>query len=566
MSKSTVRHTPNESGVKHRNYVWYNDKSREFLESDEGYLLKGQTIYDRIQVICDTAEKILKRPGYSEKLQGYIARGFYSLSTPILTNFGTDRGLPISCFGSYIEDTMESILQTQAEVGMMTKMGGGTSAFFGNLRERGADVKNNGKSSGSVHFMQLFEKQVNVISQGSARRGSFCGYLPIDHPDILEFLGIRSEGHPIQHFNFGVCVPDDWMHAMIGGDKEKRIVWAKMLEARKNKSFPFIFFTDTVNNNTVDVYKSLGLNISHSNLCTEICLPDSFDESFVCDLASMNILHYDEWKDTDAVETLVLLLDAVMTEFIEKGKNVKFLERAVKFAKRHRALGIGWIGWHSYLQSKMIPYESLKAKAINVEVAKTIQSQAWAASKKMAEEYGEPGILEGWGRRHTTLTSIAPTQSSSWIFGQMSASAEPWLANIQIKDLAKGKYTIRNPFLVKLLEEKGKNTDPVWMDILKHTGSVQHLDFLSDLEKDVFKTYQEISPREALIQAAGRQRYIDQSQSLNLFIHPNTPTKDLNALFIEAWEMGIKTLYYQYSVNAAQEFSRELLACRSCEG
>lgn len=364
-------------------YIWYTDLSKEFLERD--YLLEGQTLDERVDIICNRAEELLNKPGFAKRFKDNIKKGWYSLSSPIWSNFGTDRGLPISCFGSYCSDSMSSISYTHAEVMMMTKNGGGTSGFFGNLRGRGEEIKNNGKSSGAVHFMQLFDKLISVISQGSSRRGNFAAYLPIDHKDIMEFLELRSEGNPIQDLSFGICVPDYWMQEMIDGDVEKRKIWARVLEVRANTGYPYIFFTDTVNRNTVDVYKNKGMKITHSNLCAEILQPDSDEESFVCDLSSMNILHYDGWKDTDAVELLTYFLDAVMTEFIEKAKKIKFMERAVRFAERHRALGIGWLGWHSYLQENMISFESMKAKYVNIEVAKNIKEKAYAASVKLVQ-------------------------------------------------------------------------------------------------------------------------------------------------------------------------------------
>lgn len=545
-------------------YIWLNEFSQQFLDRD--YLSPGESVDTRVDIICKTAERILNKPGYAARLKKVVQKGWCSLSTPIWTNFGTDRGLPISCFGSQIDDSMESILYTQAEVGMMTKGGGGTSAYFGNLRPRGATIRGNGESSGSVHFVQLFESLINIVSQGKTRRGNVAPYLPIDHKDVLEFLAIRSEGNPLQDVSPGICVPDYWMREMIDGDKDKRKIWAKVLESRMNSGYPYIFFTDTVNRNTVDVYKDLGMKITHSNLCTEIFLPDSSDESFVCDLSSVNALYYDEWKDTDAVEVVAYLLDAVMTEFIEKAKKIKFMDRAVRFAERHRALGIGILGWHSYLQSKMIPFESMMAKNLNVEIIKNLKTAAYAASAKLAVEYGEPELLKGYKRRNTTLLAIAPTKSSAFILGQVSESTEPHRANIFIKDLQKGKYTVKNIHLQALLKSLGKDTPETWDSILKHKGSVQHLDFLSENEKNVFKTFIEISPRELIIQASQRQKFLDQGQSLNLMIHPSTPIKDLNALMVEAWELGLKSLYYQINVNAAQEFSRKILtSCASCE-
>ena len=545
-------------------YRWLTELSRIFLERD--YLVEGQTVDQRVDEICNTAEKLLNKPGFAAKFKENFQKGWYSLSTPIWTNFGNERGLPISCFGSTIGDSMESIAYTWAEVAMMTKYGGGTSATFGNLRPRGASIRDNGESSGAVHFMQAFENLIQFVSQGSTRRGNFAAYLPIDHADIMEFLQIRTEGFPIQDLSFGVCVPDYWMEEMINGDADKRKVWAKVLEMRANFGYPYITFIDNANNNTVDCYKDKGMKITHSNLCNEIYLFDSEDESFVCDLSSMNILYYDEWKDTDAVELIVYLLDAVMTEFIEKAKKIKFMERAVKFAERHRALGVGWLGWHSYLQSKMVPWESMEAKFHNTQIAKNIKDAAYKASAKLAEEYGEPEVCKGYGRRNTTLLAIAPTKSSAFILGQVSEGIEPHRTNYYIKDLQKGKFTVKNHELEALLESKGKNTDEVWKSILMNAGSVQHLDFLTENEKNVFKTFAEISPMEIVIQAGQRQKYIDQGQSLNLMIHPSVPTKDVNTLLVEAWKMGIKGFYYQISINAAQNFARSILTCASCEG
>ncbi len=542
-------------------YIWLTELSQKFLERD--YLKKGQTVDERVTEICLNAEKILDKEGFAEKFKENIKKGWYSLSTPVWTNFGSERGLPISCFGSCIDDSMESILSGGAEVGVMTQKGGGTSGFFGELRPRGSIIRDNGESYGAVHFVQYFDGLMNIVSQGSTRRGSFAAYLPIEHKDIMEFLTIRSEGSSIQDAQFGVTITDKWMNEMIEGDAEKRKTWAEILKSRANTGFPYLVFIDNANKNTVDVYKKYKKKIVQSNLCTEIFLPNDNEESFVCCLSSMNILHYDAWKNSDAVELMVQFLDAVMSEFIEKAKKLKFMERAVKFAENNRAIGIGWLGWHSYLQSKMIPWESDEATIINMEVAKLVKKKAYAESKRMAVEYGEPLGFPGIGRRHTTLLAIAPTKSSAFIIGQVSEGIEPHRANYYIKDLAKGKFSIKNEHLLTLLEERGRNTDDVWEVILRNAGSVQSLDFLSDREKAVFKTFREISPQYIVSQAADRQMYIDQGQSLNLIISPTTPIKEVNKLYIDAWKLGVKSFYYQISVNAAQEFSREL-DCLSC--
>lgn len=546
---------------------WLNEYSREFLIKD--YLLPGVSPEDRIKEISEYAEKILKKEGFAKKFFNYMSKGYYSLSTPVWLNFGLDRGLPISCFGSYVGDDMGQILFTLSEIGMMTKYGGGTSVYFGDVRERGAKIKNNGSSSGSVHFMQMFDTATNVISQGSARRGHVALYLPIEHPDIEEFLNIGTEGDKIQESTYSITVSDEWFKSMIAGDIKKRNIWAKVLERRSQIGYPYILFSDTVNNNTVDVYKDKGLKIYASNLCSEIALPSNENWSFVCCLSSMNIFYYDEWKNNDAVETMVQFLDAVMEDFLiklEKRRDSEdkrdkqtflFMERAYNFAKENRALGLGVLGWHSFLQNNMIAFESKRAKELNMEIFKFINEKVYKTSKELAKEYGEPEILKGYGRRNTTLLAVAPTTSSSFILGQVSQGIEPAFSNCFVKDLEKIKVTFRNRFLERLLIEKNKNTDEVWKSILENDGSVQQLDFLEKEEKEVFKTFSEIDQNVIIEQAGDRQKFIDQGQSLNLMIDPSISIKDINALYIKAWELGVKSLYYQHSINAAQQFNRK---------
>jgi ribonucleoside-diphosphate reductase alpha chain len=545
-------------------FYWLNEESRQFLSRD--YLLPGVSPEQRIRQIADYAEGILGIGGFGDKFYDYIARGWYSLATPVWTNFGLRRGLPISCYGSYIEDDSASILFTASEVGMMTKLGGGTSAYFGKLRPRGAPIRDNGYSNGSFSFAKLFDRMIEVFSQGSTRRGQCAAYIDIEHPDIEEWLWIQREGCDIQLLYWGVCVGNDWLQQMRDGDTEKRRLWAKVLQARSEVGIPYIFFKDNANNGAPEVYQRLGKRIYASNLCTEIMLPASADESFVCCLSSLNLLHYDEWKGTDAVETMVFFLDAVMEDFIRRVEGIPFMQRAYNFAVRHRALGLGVLGWHSLLQSKRIPLESMDAYRLNVEVFRTIYDRAYNASMDLARRFGEPEYLKGTGRRNATLLAIAPTKSSSFILGQVSPSIEPFMSNYHVKDLAKVKTTFKNPYLQQVLRERGKDTDEVWQSIAAHDGSVQHLDFLSDEERDTFKTFSEISQMTLVQQAAQRQAFIDQGQSLNLMIHPETPVRDINLLVLRAAELGVKSLYYQYSVNAAQEFNRELLlSCRVCE-
>ena len=463
-----------------------------------------------------------------------------------------------NCFGSVLDDSIEGILETHAEVGMMSKYGGGTSGYFGKLRPRGASIKNNGKSNGSFSFTPLFDTVINVISQGSSRRGHFAGYIDIDHADIEEWLTIRTEGSPIQNMYYGVVVSDEFLQDMIRGDQRKRDIWAKVLQRKRETGVPYIMFGDNVNRGTVDVYKDKNLRIYASNLCSEIALPSTPDESFVCCLSSMNLLYWDEWKDTDAVKILTKFLDAVMTDFINRTEGLKFMEKARAFAIKHRALGLGVLGWHHYLQSKMIPFESFKAIIETRDIFSRMQAQALEASKELAETLGEPEILKGYGRRNTTLMAIAPTRSSSFILGGVSSSIEPLRSNYFIKELNKIRSTAINPALMKLLIEKGYNTEEVWQQIVEDNGSVKNLDFLTQDEKDVFKTFMEINPQAVIKQAAMRQKYIDQSQSLNLMINPNLKGHEINKIYLDAWHAGVKSIYYQYNVNASQELARNM--------
>lgn len=916
-------------------YYWLNEDSRTF--ASRGYLLESESAEQRFRGIAEVAEKILGITGFADKFEKYIKRGYYSLSSPVISNFGRDRGLPISCFGSMVSDNMESILEKVAEVGMMTKGGGGTSGYFGDIRGRGTPISSGGTSTGSVHFMELFDKLMNVVSQGNVRRGSFAAYLPVEHPDINEFLKIRDEGSNIQDLSIGVTISDEWMRSMLGGDSEKRKVWAAIIKKRFESGYPYLMFADNANNQAPQVYKDKGLKIHNSNLCVtgdqrvvtnlgllkaedlykngselqvfdnqnivssskmhlieknadvykvtlangmshtitkehkicafdsstsskgkykvktqdktinqlkigdkiaiqtnkglfgsrhmpkeafllgiyqadgtqhedrimfdvwendfdlleeiqsnhdyicekyetqttnntkhknatfidcvvctgtvkkkrlssnalkkalnfekgyipnwiwesdektiwqyirglyyadgtvnvngsegnptylsitninkdflcelqlllsnlglqsslhiqrlagidslpngrggyslyktkdawrliignkndalefekhtgflsrkgiylenrvyrdntkkfskiksieyagkedvycltvnsdnhhwicngvithncnEIYLSNSPDESFVCCLGSMNLDQYDEWKDTDAVKTYIYFLDAVISEFITKTDGVKFMEAPRKFAINQRALGLGVLGWHSLLQQRMIPFESMQAKYLNVEIFKLIREQADQATEELAKLLGEPPLLQGYGRRNSTTLSVAPTTSSSFLLGQVSPSIEPLESCYFVKDLAKGRFTYKNPYLMDLLEKKGKNDDETWLSILKAGGSVLHLDFLTEDEKDVFKTFRETNQKEIVIQNIQRQKYVDQGISLNLMIPHDTKAKDVSDLLIFGWENGLKGFYYQRSTNPSKELARSIMKCKSCE-
>ncbi len=454
-----------------------------------------------------------------------MARGFYSLSTPVWINFGKQKGLPISCYGSNIDDNLDSILNASREIGMMSKYGGGTSAYLGNIRPRGAAISTGGKADGPVHYARMYDTTVDVCKQAEARRGACAVYLPVEHDDIGEFLDIGTEGNPIQNLQYGVTITDDWMQSMIDGDKDKRKVWAKIIQRRSEFGFPYVMFKDNSNNNSP--YKDLGLDITASNLCSEIQLPTDSFNSFVCCLGSINVLHWDEIVKTDAIQVYVQFLNAVMDEFIIKSETLPGLARAHRFAKQHRAIGLGVLGYHSLLQSKLVEFESLQAKQLNADIFRTLKEESEAASRWLHNAHGYRSLRAGFA--NTTLMAVAPTKSSSFIHGAVSMGIEPIKSNYFIKDLAKTKTVYKNPYLECELDKYGLNTDEVWESILKKDGSVQHLEFPT---KEVFKSFIEISPKELVLQAAQRQKYIDQSQSLNLMIDPSIPAKDINQLYI----------------------------------
>jgi ribonucleoside-diphosphate reductase alpha chain len=361
------------------------------------------------------------------------------------------------------------------------------------------------------------------------------------------------------------------MESMIAGDEAKRKIWARIIQRRGEMGYPYVMFSDTANKNTVDVYKDKNLRIHASNMCSEIMLPSNEEWSFVCCLSSLNLLHYDAWKDTDLVETMTAFLDAVMEEFIvklealrdhekaEKRQAFDFMKRAYNFAKANRALGLGVLGYHSLLQSKGLPFESEEAAALNKEVFEVIKTKADAATVELATALGEPEVLKGYGRRNTTLIAIAPTTSSAFILGQVSQGIEPIWSNCYVKDVAKMKVTIKNPTLQALLATKGHDDKATWDSIRDNDGSVQHLDCLSDEEKAVYRTFAEVDQSKVIEQAGDRQKFIDQAQSLNIMVAPDTPVKDINALYLQAWKQGVKSLYYQHSMNAAQQMIRKKL-------
>lgn len=557
-------------------FYWVTDLTRSYLA--DGYLSPNETVESRVRDIANHAESLNQIKGFADKFYHYMSLGYYSLSSPVWSNYGKLRGMPVSCFGSHTTDSVPGILKTVSEIGAMSKIGGGTACYLGAIRPRGSEIKDNGTSTGTVHFLELFQAVTDVISQGSQRRGRTAAYLPIDHKDFEEFLNVSTEGHPVQNVLTAAVIPEGWMQSMLDGDSSKRKLWGKLLKRRSEIGYPYIMFKDNANGPTKpEVYSNKEIN--HSQLCSEIFLPTNAEESFVCVLSSMNLLHYHEWKDTDAVETLVYFLDTVVEDFLlhlegyknspkeEHRQMFTLMERAYTFAKQHRALGLGTLGYHSLLQSTLTPFESRDAAKLNLEIAKFLKEKAYKASRELAQMFGEPDLLKGYGRRNTTLLAIAPTTSSAFILGQVSQSIEPIFSNYYVKDLAKAKVPIKNKKLEEVLEERGYNTLEVWENISKHDGSVYGLsdETLPPNLKEVFKTFREINQEAIIDQAAARQSYIDQGQSLNLQITSDTSPKEINALHIRAWQLGLKSLYYQHSVNQAQEFARSK-TCVACEG
>ena len=540
----------------YKKYYWLNDESRKFLS--RGYLKEDISPEQRIKDVANYAERILGIKDFAIKFEDYMSRGFYSLSTPVWCNFGYEKALPISCYGSNVDDTMDSILNAGREIGMMSKYGGGTSVYLGNIRPRGAAISVGGKADGPIHYAKIYDAIIDVCKQSEARRGACALWLPVEHPDILDFLDIGTEGNPIQNLQYGVTITDEWMKEMRDGDLLKREIQAKIIQRRSEFGFPYIMYKDNSNNNTP--YKELGLEITASNLCSEIQLPTDSYNSFVCCLGSINLLHWDEIKNTDAIEIYTYFLNAVMEDFIRKASVMPGMGRAAKFAKEHRAIGVGVLGYHSYLQENLIEFESLKAKAMNHEIFSILKERTDNASKWCYNHIGYTSLREGFA--NTTLVAIAPTKSSSFILGQVSMGIEPIKSCYFIKDLAKTKEVYRNPIFKEHLAKYNMDTIEVWKDILDHDGSCQHLDIPN---KEVFKSFIEISPKEIILQAAQRQKFIDQSQSLNLAIHPEISAKDINTLYMYAWEEGVKTLYYQFSQSAAQSFARDINECVSCE-
>jgi ribonucleoside-diphosphate reductase alpha chain len=533
--------------------------SVEGLETlSRGYLYQGETPRGMHKRLSSHASKVLDRPDLEADLFEIFWRGWLGPATPVASNFGTNRALPISCYSVHVGDSVNSIYSHLKEVAQLSKNGGGVGVFLGDVRPAGAPISSGGKSTGVVPWAQQFDLASRVVSQGGVRRGSFAIYLPIDHPDVLELLQAKdhSKGDPRRFVdsNVALTITDDWVESMLAGDEQKQELFSEVLKTRLISGSPYLVFIDNVNRQNPECYKQRGLTVKTSNLCSEITLHTDDDHTFVCVLSSLNLAKYDEWRDWRGTSSLsvpelaIYFLDAVVEDFIHKASRISSMGRAVRFAKKSRALGLGTMGLHLLYQRRGLPFASNGARELNVEVHKFIKDEATKASKDLAKTLGEPEWCEGTGVRHTHLLAIAPTRTNSVISGAFSQGIEPIDANYFVAKQAKGTFVRKNPVLEDLFCRKGVE-ESVWDLILEERGSVQKLDCLTNDEKEVFRTAREIDQFEIVRQAADRTPFICQAQSLNLFVDPEIPAEELVRLHLSAWKNGVKSLYYLRSTS-----------------
>lgn len=552
---------------------WMNEEGFKILTN--GYMLPNETpkqMYWRVaNAAADYYTTYDERKKWGKKFFDAMWKNWLCPASPVLSNMGTDRGLPISCNSIHVGDSVDSIFSKSHELAMLSKNGAGVGIYLGDVRGRGATIRGNGKSEGVIPWAKVYDSTTVSVSQGSTRRGASAVYLPVTHSDIEEFINIRRPTGDMNrrclNLNHGICIDNSWMEEMIAGDKAKRHLWQEILKARVETGEPYIFFTDNVNRANPAPYRKHNLKVSTSNICTEIMLYTDVDHSFVCCLSSLNLVKWEEWKDTDLVEIAVRFLDVVLSEYIEKASVIPGLEASVRSAVKGRAIGIGVLGWHTLLQNKLIPFDSFQSMMLNSEIFQKMRKQAELASCELAKEFGEPEWCKGLGMRNTHLLAIAPTVSNSTISGGHSAGIEPIAANIYSQKSAKGTFIRRNPALERILEEMGQNKPEVWKSINEQSGSVQHLDILSAEQKAVFLTARELNQHAIIKQASQRQKWVDQGQSVNLFFANNASPKYIHEVHIGAWEAGLKSLYYLRTegVLKGDIASRSKDECAACE-
>jgi ribonucleoside-diphosphate reductase alpha chain len=531
---------------------WLSDEGMITLSA--GYLLSGETPRKMFERVASIAAQINHYPELYDDLFTCLWNGWLGLASPVAANFGTTRALPISCYSVHVSDSVSSIYSHLKEVAQLSKNGGGVGVYFGDVRPAGAPISGGGKSTGIVPWAQQYDLAARVVSQGGVRRGSFAIYLPIDHPDVPELLRAKdhSKGDPRKFVdsNVALTISDEWIESMIAGDKKKQELFGEVLKTRMISGSPYLVFIDNANRQNPKCYTDRGLEVSTSNLCSEIFLHTDEHHSFVCVLSSINLSRYDEfstWRGTatgkSVPELAVYLLDAVVSEFIRKAENKVGLGRSVRFAQKSRALGLGTMGLHTLYQKRELPFKSQGARQLNIEVHKWIKAEAEKASRSLAIAFGEPEWCIGSGMRHTHLLAVAPTRTNSVISGAFSQGIEPIDSNYFVAKQAKGTFVRKNPVLEKLFCDRGVS-DSVWDKILAYKGSVQNLDCLSDEEKEIFLTAREIDQFELIKQASDRQKFICQGQSLNLFVNPESDAAYIFRLHLAAWKNGLKSLYY----------------------
>ena len=528
-----------------------------------GYLLPGETPKDAYWRVAKTVARRLYKPEMADRFFQYIWDGWLCLASPVLSNTGTDRGLPISCFGIDVGDSINEIGMKNLEMMLLAKHGGGVGIGINMIRPAGSRITGNGTSDGVVPFCKIYDSTILATNQGSVRRGAASVNINIEHNDFEEWLEIREPKGDVnrQSLNLHQCVVigDKFMRNLEQGNAEARRKWSKLLQKRKATGEPYILFKGNTNKANPEAYKKNSLKVHMTNICSEIVLHTDESHSFVCCLSSVNLDKYDEWKNTNLIYDATWFLDGVLEEFIQKAKNMKGFENSVRSAEKGRALGLGVLGWHSLLQKNGIAFESLLAQFKTREIFSKIKIETERASRALAEVYGEPLWCVGTGMRNTHLRAIAPTVSNSKLSGNVSPGIEPWAANVFTEQSAKGTFIRKNKELKKVLRKIGIDNKETWDKILEDGGSVQgikeldgwfydHGGRLNQVEgesvKNVFKTFKEINQLELVRQAGIRQDYIDQSVSLNLAFPSEATPRWLNQVHIEAWKRGIKTLYY----------------------
>ena len=561
-----------------------------------GYLLAGEKPKDAYWRVATTVARRLNKPQLATKFFDYIWKGWLNLATPVLSNTGTDRGLPISCFGIDVADSIYDIGKKNLELMLLAKHGGGVGIGINQIRPAGSIITGNGTSDGVVPFAKIYDSTILATNQGSVRRGAASVNLNIEHDDFEEWLEIREPKGDVnrQSLNLHQCaiVGDKFMRKLEDGEPDARRKWGKLLQKRKATGEPYIMFKGNTNKNNPEMYKKNGLKVFMTNICSEIVLHTDESHSFVCCLSSLNLAKYDEWRNTDLVYTATIFLDGVLSEFIQKAKNMRGFENAVRSAEKGRALGLGVLGWHTYLQQRGIPFEGMEAQFETRKVFSQLKIESERASRDLASEYGEPLWCKETGFRNTHLRAVAPTVSNSKLAGNSSPGIEPWAANVFTEQTSKGTFIRKNPELEKVLRKLKINNKDTWDKILEDGGSVQGIKELDkwcfldgkmvlceeitngDREKvypvkDVFKTFKEINQMDLVKQAGVRQQYIDQSVSLNLAFPSIASPKWINQVTMEAWKQGIKTLYYMRTESVLRGDIAERAVdpdCVACDG